>query len=59
MAPNEARTMENDVRNPGPAPIDDAADKNRAGNEHEPDRTSGRLPAQAEKIPPRREKKQR
>jgi hypothetical protein len=59
MAPNDARTMENNARNPGLTPIDDAADTNRAGNKHEPDRTTGRLPERAEKSPRRHDKKPR
>jgi hypothetical protein len=59
MAPNDARTMENNARNPGLTPMDDAADTNRAGSKHEPDRTTGRLPERAEKSPRRREKKPR
>lgn len=59
MAPYDARTMENNARKPGLTPIDDAADTNRAGNKHEPDRTTGRLPERAEKSPRRREKKPR
>jgi hypothetical protein len=59
MAPNDARTMENDEQNPGLTPVDDAAAKiNRAGRKHEPDRTTGRLPERAEK-PRRQEKKPR
>jgi hypothetical protein len=57
MAPNDARTMENNARNPGLTPIDDAADTNRAGQAHEPDRTTGRLPERADKTPRRHEKK--
>lgn len=59
MAPRDARTTENNARNPGLSPIDDAADTDRAGNKHEPDRTTGRLPERAEKSPRRHEKKPR
>jgi hypothetical protein len=59
MAPNDAKTMENNARNPGLTPIDDPADTNRPGNQHEPDRTTGRLPERAEKNPRRHEKKPR
>jgi hypothetical protein len=51
--------MENNARNPGLTPIDDAADTNREANKHEPDRTTGRLPERAEKSPRRNEKKPR
>ena len=57
MPTNDARNMQNDERNPGLTPIDGAADINRAGSKHEPDRTTGRLPERAEKSPRRHEKK--
>jgi hypothetical protein len=59
MAPNDARTAENNARNPGLTPIDDAADTNRTGNKREPDRTTGRFPERAEKSPRRHDKKPR
>jgi hypothetical protein len=50
MAPNDARNMENDSRNPGLTPIDNGSSNiNRAGKKHEPDSTTGRLPERAEK----------
>jgi hypothetical protein len=59
MTPHDARTMENNARNPGLTPMDDAADTNREANKHEPDRTTGRLPERAEKSPRWNEKKPR
>jgi hypothetical protein len=59
MAPNDARNMENDSRNPGLTPIDSTGNINRAGKKHEPDSTTGRLPERAEKKPQRHDKKSR
>jgi hypothetical protein len=45
MAPNDARNMENDSRNPGLTPIDSTGNINRAGKKHEPDSTTGQFPS--------------
>jgi hypothetical protein len=58
MAPNDARNMDNDSRNPGLTPLDNPGNINRAGKKHEPDSTTGRLPERAEKKPQRQNKKQ-
>jgi hypothetical protein len=59
MAPNDARNVENDERNPGLTPLDNPGNINRAGKKHEPDSTTGRLPERAERKPQRHDKKSR